>query len=409
MAMSGEAGDRPSSTISGINQTGLRAHNERLVLSLLRQYGTLSKAEIARHTGLSAQTISVINRALETEHLVFRGQPVRGRIGQPSVPMALNPDGAFSIGLRIGRRSADLVLMDFVGTLRAQVQVTYRYPTPERILAFVAAELDPLIAGAAARDREELRDRVIGIGVAAPFQLWNWLDRLGAPADEMAAWRDLDIVGALGKLTGLDIILENDASSACLAELSVGGGRRHKDFAYFYVGSFIGGGMVINHALQTGVRGNAGAFGSIPLPRTADDRSTQLIDRASLYLLERDLVAAGRDVSALWTRGADWSGFDEHLSVWYDDAAPSIASAIVSVAAVFDFPVVIIDGAFPTSVRHELTRRVRLAMAQTNTQGIAAPQIEEGQAGANARALGSALLPISTRFLLEPTAFLATN
>ena len=122
MMETGDWGERPPAGQGGANQTGLRAHNERLILSLLRQQGALSKADIARHTGLSAQTISVINRALENESLVSRGEPVRGRIGQPSVPMALNPDGAFSLGLRIGRRSADLVLMDFVGAIRGQVQ-----------------------------------------------------------------------------------------------------------------------------------------------------------------------------------------------------------------------------------------------------------------------------------------------
>ena len=48
----------------GSNQSGLRAHNERLVLSLVRRHGALAKADIARRTGLSAQTVSVIMRQL---------------------------------------------------------------------------------------------------------------------------------------------------------------------------------------------------------------------------------------------------------------------------------------------------------------------------------------------------------
>ena len=104
----------------GSNQVRVRAYNERLVLSLVRLHGSMSKADITRRSGLSAQTVSVIMRALEKDGLLLRGEPVRGRVGQPSVPMRLNPDAVYSFGVKIGRRSADLVLMDFVGKIRLQ-------------------------------------------------------------------------------------------------------------------------------------------------------------------------------------------------------------------------------------------------------------------------------------------------
>ena len=93
--------ERPSDDLGlrGSNQSGMRDHNERLVLSLVRQQGGLAKSDIARITGLSAQTVSVIMRALEQDGLLLRGEPVRGRIGLPSVPMFLNPEGAFFLGL----------------------------------------------------------------------------------------------------------------------------------------------------------------------------------------------------------------------------------------------------------------------------------------------------------------------
>ena len=74
----------------GSNQAGMRAYNERLVLSLVRRQGGLAKAEIARSTGLSAQTVSVIMRGLEEDGLLARGTPIKGRVGQPSVPMHLS-------------------------------------------------------------------------------------------------------------------------------------------------------------------------------------------------------------------------------------------------------------------------------------------------------------------------------
>ena len=128
----------------GANQVRVRAYNERLVLSLVRRHGSQSKAEIARRTGLSAQTVSVIMRALEKDGLLIRGAPVRGRVGQPSIPLHLNPDAVFSFGVKIGRRSADLVLMDFVGRIRLQLHQTYAYPLPQEIMGFITTGIREL-------------------------------------------------------------------------------------------------------------------------------------------------------------------------------------------------------------------------------------------------------------------------
>ena len=98
--------------IGGVNQSGIRDHNERLILSLIQRHGGLSSADVARRSSLSAQTVSIIIRALEKDGLLIRGAPVRGKVGKPSVPMMLNPDGLLSLGLNIGRKSADLVLID---------------------------------------------------------------------------------------------------------------------------------------------------------------------------------------------------------------------------------------------------------------------------------------------------------
>jgi len=96
----------------GSNQVGMRQFNERVVLQAIRLHGALPKAEIARLTHLTAQTVQIIIARLEADGLVRKCAPVRGKIGQPSVPMALNPDGAYSIGIKIGRRSLDVLLVD---------------------------------------------------------------------------------------------------------------------------------------------------------------------------------------------------------------------------------------------------------------------------------------------------------
>ena len=78
--------------------------------------------------------------------MLKREAPLRGRVGQPTVPVSLDPEGAFSIGLKIGRRSCDLVLVDFCGGVRRRAQRAYPYPTPDGVMEFVGGELAPLVA-----------------------------------------------------------------------------------------------------------------------------------------------------------------------------------------------------------------------------------------------------------------------
>src|ERR1700745_679035 len=93
-----------SKTTGGANQAGVRLYNERLLLSLVRRFGPVSKIEVARLTGLSVQSTSAIMNRLQAEGLLKREAPLRGRVGQPTIPLSIDPEGAYSLGLKIGRR-----------------------------------------------------------------------------------------------------------------------------------------------------------------------------------------------------------------------------------------------------------------------------------------------------------------
>lgn len=382
--------------MGGANQTRVRAYNERLVLSLVRRHGSLSKAEIARRTGLSAQTVSVIMRALEKDGLLSRGLPQRGRVGQPSIPMSLNADGVFSLGLKVGRRSCELILVDFIGAVRMRRSEAYRHPTPALIVDFVARSVASM--------RRDLSDslwrKVSGLGVALPFELWNWVEALGAPKADMDAWRNTDVADLLAQALDLPVVVQNDATAACAAELAFGHGPRYADFAYFFIGTFIGGGVAINHALYPGRTGNAGAFGSMPF-RADGGEQDQLIDHASIIQLERKLEKAGRDPSSIWLEPDRWEDFGVIEREWIEETAEALAYATTAVCSVIDFEAVIIDGGFSPSVKGRIVEATRKAMAKVNLQGIAAPVIEAGLVGASARAIGAASLPLFSRYHID--------
>ncbi|MDJ0639362.1 MAG: ROK family transcriptional regulator [Paracoccaceae bacterium] len=374
----------------------MRDRNERLVLTILRRQGSLPKAEIARTTGLSAQTVSVIMRALESEGLLEKGEKVRGKVGQPSVPMCLSRDGALFFGVKVGRRSAELVLVNFLGEILERRRLTYDYPTPDGTVSFVrnsVAEVSKTLT-------RVQRSRIAGLGIATPYFLWEWGPLIGVDEAELQQWKGFDLRVEIEKLFDFPVYLGNDATCACSSELVFGRDDKPKDFLYIYVGYFIGGGVVLNGSLYEGHSGNAGALGPYPIDGQGG-RTRQLIDVASLMGLERRLIDAEGDAKRIWEDPDTWIIDDAIIDDWLSDAVPAIAQTIQAANAFFDFPVVIIDGSMPAEVRERIVGRVRGSLEDLNFSGLTMPRVVNGSIGTDARPLGGASLPLSKRFFLE--------
>lgn len=384
------------SLTSGVNQTGVRDYNERLLLTMLQRSGGMPGSALARAAGLSPQTVSVILRKLEAEGLLERGTTTKGKVGKPSVPMRLAADGVLSLGLKIGRRTADLILMDFHGQVRHEISTTYAYPLPRGIYSFLRDGLHEILSGLS----DDAAARICGLGIAAPFELWNWADQLGAPSDEFQGWRDVDFLTMAASLTDFPVSLINDATAACQAEQVFGRGKEFRDFAYYYIGVFIGGGIVLNHSLYEGHQRNAGALGSLRTIGPGGEER-QLIDTASLYLLENRIIAAGFDRAALWTMPQDWGAFDDLAADWIARTADEIARASLSACAIIDFEAILIDGVFPEDVKDRLVAEIRRKLTALDSRGLIVPVIEPGRVGVNARAIGAASHPVFSRFLLN--------
>ena len=105
-------GDHTSAALHGGNQVSVGQYNERLVISLLRRHGWLTKADLARMTGLSAQTMTVIVKRLTASGLLLSGDKMRGRVGQLDTLRTQSPGVSFGIN---GRRSLDRIAMGFDG------------------------------------------------------------------------------------------------------------------------------------------------------------------------------------------------------------------------------------------------------------------------------------------------------
>ncbi|TGN59097.1 ROK family transcriptional regulator, partial [Paracoccus liaowanqingii] len=316
---------------------GPLSRNERLILSLIRRRGPMSRAALAPLTGLSPQAITNLTRKLMQAGFLDAGAVVRGKVGQPSVPLALAPDGAWLLGLKIGRRLAELALVDFTGQVRAHRQQEHAHPDPDRILAFAHEGLRALTAPLSPGQRA----RIAGLGIAAPYRLWDW-------GREMAGWRDIDLRARLARDLPYPVFMDNDATTACGAQLIFGATDLPRDFIHIYVAHFAGGGVVLDGALRHGPTRNAGALGSMPIPGRG-----QLLDRASVSALE------GRIGHPLPPDDAGWDVPAAIEQDWADQAGQALAFTALSAVALVDLPLVVIDGAVPPATRARLTDATR--------------------------------------------------
>lgn len=380
----------------GTNQVGMRAQNERVVLSLLRRHGALAKTDIARMTGLSLQAASVMMRKLEDDGLLERREKLRGRVGQPLVPMALAPRGAFSFGLKIGRRSTDLMLVDFLGNSIGIARHTYPYPTPGEVMSFVGRALPELTSLIPKAEQH----RISGIGIAMPFQLWNWAAFVGAPQSDMDAWRTCNIAKEVADVGGLPTWVQNDATSACRAELVFGQAPVPSDFLYVFIAHFIGGGLVLNGKLRTGPTGNAAAIGSMPAPGSGG-AMTQLITVGSLAGLERRLNAQGQSSSEIWEQAESWAVDPAIRSAWIRDCAAGIAHATLCAHATTELRAVMVDGWLPADWRADLVKAVQDEVERLDFSGLNLPAVIEGSIGRLARTMGAASIPLAQKYLLD--------
>ena len=246
--------------------------------------------------------------------------------------------------------------------------------------------------------------RIAGLGIAMPFELWNWADAAGAPREVMEHWRNRDIRADIQAQVNFPVYLQNDATSACGAELVFGSGGTPRDFIYFYIGAFAGGGIVLNGGLYGGPTGNAGALGSMPVPGP-DGAPRQLIDIASIAMLEKALNADGRDASLLWTspRGLGRPRRRARPLDRLGRRRPRLRDRRRH-PSVIDFQAAVIDGWMPASVRARLVAAIGEALQQIDAEGLAVPPVREGTVGIHARAMGGASLPLSDRFLVGATA-----
>lgn len=378
----------------GSNQEGTSAHNRRVMIEALRLNGALSRADLARATGLTKQAVSNIIEELEADGFVAAQQAVRKGRGQPSTPYTLVPERALAIGLQIDRYLTRALVVDLVGNVLVRKQA----PLPPNPAEGVPVILD-LVASVRrqlAKVSDQSEQRLVGLGVAMPGPFG--LDTSGDDAWSMDAWQAFPLLETLASGTGLDVGLQNDAAACATAERLVGAANGVDHAVCIYVGYGIGAGLILNGELYRGANGNAGEIGMALLsPRGADRMPFE--HQASLAPLYKQVNLDPADPELHSKILAMSSARDARLEAWLEAAAADLRWSIHLVETIFDPDTVIISSSAPEALTNRLFEAMQpLIPSISDRPNRTQPRLKLGIIDPWSIALGAAAEPISGEF-----------
>src|SRR6202789_799893 len=233
----------------------IRDFNVSLLIELVRRAGSISRAELARQSQLSAPTVSAI-----VDHLMKRGIVVETTTapssgGRPPVLLSVEPKAGYVVGIKLRGDGVTTVVCD----LDAQI-----VSSNERYVPLVA---DPMAALDAIEEetRRALRDaavpasKVLGVGVG----MSGVIDSTAGVCrfSHLLQWHDVELAAPLRRRMGLPVWVENDVNTLAVAEKWAGDAHTASNFVTLSVGRGIGLGIVVDRSLYRGSHGAGGEFG----------------------------------------------------------------------------------------------------------------------------------------------------
>jgi predicted NBD/HSP70 family sugar kinase len=391
-----------AASLHGASATQMRRYNQRLLLQRLRRLGEASKADLARAAHLTNTAVGDIVRELCELGLVrVIGKKHDGARGQPATMLALDPDGAYAIGVRLDRGRIESLLCDLGGRVLATRLHDGLLPSPAEALDLVRRDVADL-ANVVPSGR---RDRIAGVGLARPWNLESWHAELDLPDGAFAAWDGVPFAEQLAQACGYPVSQENDGTAAAIAELFQGIGRTLDDFLYVFIGPAIGGGVVLGGQSVKGPKSNAGDIAVIPVPPSQldsapkqGDRPQLLLGRASLNVLMRHLRFHGVAVQGLRDLDAAAGRVPGAVLDWTRDAAEALAWPLLSASALLDLPTVVIDSDLDGPWIDPLLTHLAASMQRSCAEAREPPELRRGSFGQAAGALGAATLPLFLNF-----------
>jgi N-acetylglucosamine repressor len=323
----------------------LRDLNRTLVLNLVRERGPLSRADVARLSGLSPSTVTAVTASLLANGFILEDSSTSGggsgAVGRPATMLRVNPTAGYVAGIKVAADELTATITD----LAAEPLGITTVPRGHRDEpAAVALLFETAVAQAVAESRVD-RGALLGVGIGLPGIVDPATGRV--TDSPILEWAHLDLVGLLEERLGLPVLVDNDVNTLTIAQQLFGVGRERSNVVVVTVGRGIGMGIVLNGAVYRGARGGAGELGhALAVPDGPEcwcGRRGCLESVAAEPALVRDVLAAtGRlakpaDLPRLADR-------EPAVAAALDRAGLLTGRAIATVAALLDPECIVVSG-----------------------------------------------------------------
>lgn len=238
------------------NRDLMRAINRFSILHAIRNVGSISRVDISRTTGLSRATVTSIAAELLTEGMLLEQNSGKSVGGRRPVPLTLNPQGAYTVGVHLSVDQICVVLMD----LQAMIINSHSAP-----LDIDNLDLESVIENviqavfACLWDADFSKKQISGIGVAIPGLIESRTGFIHYIPNYQ--WQNVNFAELLREQMGIPTYVENSANTQVIFEQWFGIGRGVDNFILITTENGIGMGMVVNGRIFRGFRGIAGEFG----------------------------------------------------------------------------------------------------------------------------------------------------
>jgi predicted NBD/HSP70 family sugar kinase/DNA-binding transcriptional ArsR family regulator len=234
------------------------------VVRLLRERGSLSAAEIARASGLAKSTVSSVLAELRRSEIVVdavaKTTSRSSRAGRPGTAVTLNPRAGACVGVAIGPTDIRVIAADVSHAIIADQSVEMPLDYSPQTAAKVTRRL---IEEACAKSGVS-RAALIGAGIAVPGPVHPETGRVQR-ASMVPTWAGTDIRRVFAPELDLPIFADNESNCSAIAEMLWGAAVGCDNFIFFKVDLGIGGAIVVDRRVITGLAGGAGEFGHMTL------------------------------------------------------------------------------------------------------------------------------------------------
>ncbi len=233
----------------------LKAHNRVAILNTIRQYGPISRADVARRTGLAVGTVTGLTGELIQNGLIYEKQEGDSRGGRPPILLALQPAGAYVVGLKLTEDHITLALTNLDADIVNRTTVSTPKRDAKTVADRVAEGINVLLRSA---DIPAGRLIGIGIGLAGIVDMEAGVCR----SSPILGWKNVPFAALVEQRTNYPVYLDNDVNTLTLVEQLYGAGSGTEHFLTITVGRGVGLGIVTNGQIYRGL-GGAGEFAHI--------------------------------------------------------------------------------------------------------------------------------------------------